>query len=100
MNPLAQSKMAAGNGEADLFSLQLDPGYDTSVRYRIQISRRVKFISRFPAYKFIISLYGVQKGIWPIAQGKKLFIIIISLLMSPLLGYRASFWITHKENGP
>jgi hypothetical protein len=28
------------------------------------------------------------------------FIIIISLLMSPLLGHRPYFWITHKENGP
>jgi hypothetical protein len=26
------------------------------------------------------------------------YIIIISLLMSPLLGYRPSLWITHKEN--
>jgi hypothetical protein len=26
--------------------------------------------------------------------------IIISLLMSPLLGHRPSLWITHKENGP
>jgi hypothetical protein len=26
-------------------------------------------------------------------------IIIISLLMSPLLGHRPSLWITHKENG-
>jgi hypothetical protein len=28
-----------------------------------------------------------------------LFFIIISLLMSPLLGHRPSLWITHKENG-
>jgi hypothetical protein len=27
-------------------------------------------------------------------------IIIISLLMSPLLGHRPSLWITHKENRP
>jgi hypothetical protein len=27
-------------------------------------------------------------------------IIIISLLLSPLLGHRPSLWITHKENGP
>jgi hypothetical protein len=27
-------------------------------------------------------------------------IVIISLLMSPLLGHRPSLWITHKENGP
>jgi hypothetical protein len=27
-------------------------------------------------------------------------VIIISLLMSPLLGQRFSFWVTHKENGP
>jgi hypothetical protein len=26
--------------------------------------------------------------------------IIISLLMSPLLGHKPSLWITHKENGP
>jgi hypothetical protein len=26
--------------------------------------------------------------------------IIISLFMSPLLVYRPSLWITHKENGP
>jgi hypothetical protein len=26
-------------------------------------------------------------------------VIIISLLMSLLLGHRASLWITHKENG-
>jgi hypothetical protein len=25
--------------------------------------------------------------------------IIISLLMSPLLGHKPSLWITHKENG-
>jgi hypothetical protein len=29
-----------------------------------------------------------------------IIIIIISLLMSPLLGHRPSLWITHKENGP
>jgi hypothetical protein len=28
------------------------------------------------------------------------FIIIISILMSPLLEHRPSLWITHKENGP
>jgi hypothetical protein len=28
------------------------------------------------------------------------FFIIISLLMSPLLGHSPSLWITHKENGP
>jgi hypothetical protein len=28
-----------------------------------------------------------------------ILVIIISLLMSPLLGYRPSLWITHKENG-
>jgi hypothetical protein len=27
-------------------------------------------------------------------------IIMISLLMSPLLGHMPSLWITHKENGP
>jgi hypothetical protein len=27
-------------------------------------------------------------------------LVIISLLMSPLLGHRPSLWITHKENGP
>jgi hypothetical protein len=27
-------------------------------------------------------------------------IMIINLLMSPLLGHRPFFWITHKENGP
>jgi hypothetical protein len=27
-------------------------------------------------------------------------IIIISLLMSPLLGHRPSLWITYKESGP
>jgi hypothetical protein len=26
--------------------------------------------------------------------------IIISLIMSPLLGHRPSLWITHKKNGP
>jgi hypothetical protein len=26
--------------------------------------------------------------------------IIVSLLMSPLLGHRPILWITHKENGP
>jgi hypothetical protein len=30
----------------------------------------------------------------------KRFIIIISLLMSPLLRHRPSLWIIHKENGP
>jgi hypothetical protein len=29
-----------------------------------------------------------------------IIIIIISLLMSPLLGHRPSLWITRKENGP
>jgi hypothetical protein len=29
-----------------------------------------------------------------------IIIIIVSLLMSPLLGHRPSSWITHKENGP
>jgi hypothetical protein len=33
-------------------------------------------------------------------QVRGLFIIIISLLMSPLLGHRYSLWISHKENGP
>jgi hypothetical protein len=28
------------------------------------------------------------------------YIIIISLLMSPLLGHRPSLWVRHKENGP
>jgi hypothetical protein len=33
--------------------------------------------------------------------GDKMCVVIISLLMSPLLGYRPSLlWITHKENGP
>jgi hypothetical protein len=30
----------------------------------------------------------------------KILIIIISLLMSPLLGHMPFFWITHKEIGP
>jgi hypothetical protein len=29
-----------------------------------------------------------------------IIIIIISPLMSPLLGHTPSLWITHKENGP
>jgi hypothetical protein len=29
-----------------------------------------------------------------------IILVIISLLMSPLLGYRPSLWNTHKENGP
>jgi hypothetical protein len=33
-------------------------------------------------------------------HSKKYIIIIISLLMSLLLGHRPSLWITHKENGP
>jgi hypothetical protein len=31
-----------------------------------------------------------------VGRNGKIFIIIISLLMSPLLGHRPSLWITHK----
>jgi hypothetical protein len=30
----------------------------------------------------------------------RVIIVLISLLMSPLLGHRPSLWITYKENGP
>jgi uncharacterized membrane protein YagU involved in acid resistance len=44
---------------------------------------------------YIFSRRVAWKGLYII-----IIIIIISLLMSPLLGHRPSLWITYKENGP
>jgi hypothetical protein len=41
------------------------------------------------------SRHCVEAGRWT----RNYRFIIISLLMSPLLGHRPSLWITHKENG-
>jgi hypothetical protein len=56
-------------------------------RFR-RIDRRDVILSSFPT--LILLLLTVLYNV----------IIIISLLMSPLLGHRPSLWITHKENGP
>jgi hypothetical protein len=45
--------------------------------------------------QFVVSLYFYSM----VFRNISLLIIIISLLMSPLLGHRPSLWITHKGNG-
>jgi hypothetical protein len=48
-------------------------------------------------YKSIFNISGLRLAAAVVIMS---IFIIISLLMSPLLEYRLSLWITHKENGP
>jgi hypothetical protein len=61
------------------------------------IAHRAHWLSHKASYigiRHINDLCFILGHIW-----KSFIIIIISLLMSPLLGHKPSLWITHKKNG-